>query len=147
MIKGKMPSQRQLRVGEEIRHALAEVFERGGLRDPDLQGRSITVTEVRASPDLKNVTAYVMPLGGENVDGVVTALRRASAYLRGEVGRRLRLRSTPSLAFEADRSFEQASHIDALLRDPRVSQDIEPRVPESASRDTDDETGGHGASS
>ena len=142
MARGKAPSQRQLRVGEEIRHALAEVFERDGLRDPDLQGRSITVTEVRASPDLKNVMVYVMPLGGENVDGVVEALRRAYSYLRGEVARRMRLRNTPRLSFEADWSFEQASHIDKLLRDPRVSQDTK-----GASYDIDDKTGDHGASS
>jgi ribosome-binding factor A len=146
MAKGKAPSQRQLRVGEELRHALAEVFERDSLRDPDLKGRSITVTEVRASPDLKNVTVYVMPLGGENVDDVVVALRRASSYLRGEVARRLRLRNTPRLSFEADRSFDQASHIDKLLRDPRVSQDIERDPPATQPQDTNG-TGDHGASS
>ena len=100
MARGKAPSQRQLRVGEEIRHALAEVFERDGLRDPDLQGRSITVTEVRASPDLKNVMVYVMPLGGENVDGVVAALRRASSYLRGDVVR-------SGLEFRSGESYRQ----------------------------------------
>lgn len=143
MARGKAPSQRQLRVGEELRHALAEIFERDSLRDPDLQGRTITVTEVRASPDLKNVMVYVMPLGGESIDEVVAALRRASSYLRGEMARRLRLRNTPRLSFEADRSFEQASHIDELLRDPHVSQDIE-RDPHP--HDTDG-TGGHGSSS
>lgn len=146
MAKGKAPSQRQLRVGEELRHALAEVFERDSLRHPDLKGRSITVTEVRASPDLKNVTVYVMPLGGENVDDVVVALRRASSYLRSEVARRLRLRNTPRLSFEADRSFDQASHIDKLLRDPRVSQDIKRDAQVTNGQDTNG-TGDHGASS
>jgi ribosome-binding factor A len=125
MAKSRAPSQRQLRVGEEIRHALAEVFERDGLRDPVLRGRAITVTEVQASPDLKNVTAFVTPLGGEDTAEVVIALRRASAYLRGEIGRRLRLRHTPNLLFEADLTFDQASHIDALLRQPNVSRDID----------------------
>lgn len=143
MARGKAPSQRQLRVGEELRHTLAEVFERDSLRDPDLQGQTITVTEVRASPDLKNVMVYVMPLGGENIDGVVAALRRASSYLRGEIARRLRLRNTPRLSFEADRSFEQASHIDELLRDPHVSQDIKHAT---HPHDTDG-TGGNGSSS
>ena len=141
MARGKAPSQRQLRVGEELRHTLAEVFERDSLRDPDLQGRTITVTEVRASPDLKNVMVYVMPLGGENIDSVVAALRRASSYLRGEIARRLRLRNTPRLSFEADRSFEQASHIDELLRDPHVSQDIKDAT---HPHDTDG-TGGNGS--
>lgn len=143
MARGKAPSQRQLRVGEELRHTLAEVFERDSLRDPDLQGRTITVTEVRASPDLKNVMVYVMPLGGENIDGVVAALCRASSYLRGEIARRLRLRNTPRLSFEADRSFEQASHIDELLRDPHVSQDIKHAT---HPHDTD-VTSGNGSSS
>jgi ribosome-binding factor A len=86
------PSQRQLRVGEEIRHVLVEVLARGQLRDPDLQGVSITVAEVRMSPDLKHATAYVMPLGGEKVDTIVKALRRASGFLRAEVARSVQLR-------------------------------------------------------
>jgi ribosome-binding factor A len=125
MARSRAPSQRQLRVGEEIRHALAEVFERDGLRDPVLQGRTITVTEVQVSPDLKSVTAFVTPLGGDDTVEVVDALRRASAYLRGEMGRRLRLRHIPNLLFEADLTFDQASHIDALLRHPNVSSDID----------------------
>ena len=143
MARGKAPSQRQLRVGEELRHTLAEVFERDSLRDPDLQGRTITVTEVRASPDLKNVMVYVMPLGGEKIEGLVGALCRPSYYLRGEIARRLRLRNTPRLSFEADRSFEQASHIDELLRDPHVSQDIKHAT---HPHDTD-VTSGNGSSS
>ena len=131
------PSQRQLRVGEEIRHVLVEVLARGDLRDPDLQGVSITVAEVRMSPDLKHGTAYVMPLGGGNVDTVVKALRRASGYLRGEVARGVRLRVAPELAFAADRSFEEASRIEAALRRPEVQRDL--ATPEA---DRDDEAKG-----
>ena len=150
MARSRAPSQRQLRVGEEIRHALAEVFERDGLRDPVLRGRTITVTEVQASPALKNVTAFVTPLGGDDTAEVVAALRRASAYLRGEMGRRLRLRHVPNLLFEADLTFDQASHIDALLRQPNVSRDIEGFAPNVDETDEDEdalneESDDHGA--
>jgi ribosome-binding factor A len=118
------PSQRQLRVGEEIRHVLVEILARGQLRDPDLQGVSITVSEVRASPDLKHATAYVMPLGGGKVDTVVKALKRASGFLRGEVARAVRLRVAPEIDFAADRSFEEASRIEAALRRPEVQRDL-----------------------
>ena len=111
------PSQRQLRVGEEIRHALAQVLTRGALRDPDLFDVAITVTEVRMSPDLRHATAFVTPLGGADIDRVVAALKRAAPFLQRQIGRDLRLRFTPSLAFEADRSFDEASRIDRLLRD------------------------------
>src|SRR5690242_14899512 len=118
------PSQRQLRVGEESRHVLVDVLARGGLRDPQLQGVSITVAEVRMSPDLKHATAYVMPLGGAKVDDVVKALKRASRFLRGEVARGVRLRVAPEIAFAADRSFEEASKIEAALRRPEVRRDL-----------------------
>jgi ribosome-binding factor A len=118
------PSQRQLRVGEEIRHVLVEILARGQLRDPDLQGVSITVSEVRASPDLKHATAYVMPLGGANTDSVVKALRRASGFVRGEVARAVRLRVAPEIVFAADRSFEEAGRIEAALRRPEVQRDL-----------------------
>lgn len=114
--RGKAPSKRQLRVGEELRHVLAQVLLRDALRDPALAGVSITVTEVRASPDLKNATAYVLPLGGVDADEVVAALKRAAPYLRGQVAHEVDLRYTPTLSFEADRSFEQAERIDELLR-------------------------------
>jgi ribosome-binding factor A len=118
------PSQRRLRVGEEIRHVLVEVLARGHLRDPALQGVSVTVAEVRVSPDLKHATAYVMPLGGGNVDEVVKALKRASGFLRGEVARAVRLRVAPEIVFAADRSFEEASRIEAALRRPEVQRDL-----------------------
>ena len=127
------PSQRQLRVGEEIRHVLVEVLAHGQLRDPVLQGVSITVAEVRVSPDLKHATAYVMPLGGVHVDEVVKALKRASGFLRGEVARQVRLRVAPELAFAADRSFEEASRIEAALRRPEVQRDL--ATPEEAEPD------------
>jgi ribosome-binding factor A len=118
------PSQRQLRVGEEIRHVLVEILARGHLRDPELQGVSITVSEVRASPDLKHATAYVMPLGGGNVGEVVKALKRASGYLRSEVARAIRLRVAPEISFAADRSFDEASRIESVLRRPEVQRDL-----------------------
>lgn len=118
------PSQRQLRVGEELRHALVEILARGQLRDPDLQGVSITVSEVRASPDLKHATAYVMPLGGQNTDVIVKGLKRASGYLRTELARAVQLRVAPQIDFAVDRSFEEASRIEAALRRPDVQRDL-----------------------
>ena len=105
--EGRTPTQRQLRVGEEIRHVLAQTLGRGELRDPDLVGRTITVTEVRISPDLKNATAFIVPLGGEHSTEVLVALRRGAGYLRGIVAHALRLRYAPHLGFELDRSFDR----------------------------------------
>ncbi len=118
------PSQRQLRVGEEIRHALSEILAREAFRDPDLQEISVTVTEVRPTPDLKVATAFVTPLGGVDVEPTVAALNRASAFLRGRLGHMIHLKFVPTLRFEADRSFDAANRIDALLRDPRVARDL-----------------------
>lgn len=118
------PSQRQLRVGEEIRHALADVFRRGDFRDPVLHDVNVTVTEVRVSPDLKNATAYVMPLGGGNPE-LIAALNRAATFLRGQIAREVRLQHTPRLGFEADTSFDYASKIDRLLHDPAVARDLD----------------------
>ena len=125
MARYKKPSVRQLRVGEELRQVLAEVRGRGELRDPNLRGRAITVTEVRVSPDLKRAIAFVTPLGDESTDsGILMALGRASSYLQGEIGRRIRLKFTPRLSFEFDDRFEYASKIDNLLREPGVSRDL-----------------------
>lgn len=125
MAKHKLPSQRQLRVGEALRHALAAVFERHILREPLLRDISITVTEVRASPDLTNATVFVMPLGGEAADDIVEALQRAAPFLRSTIGKDVELRRVPRLSFEVDRSFGQADQIDRLLKRPQVARDLD----------------------
>ena len=125
MPKGhKPPSQRQLRVGEELRHIIANVIERGDIRDPDLIGRAITVTEVRISPDLKNATVFVIPLGGGDVTPILAGLKRAKSFLRHEIARSVDLRAVPNLSFEPDISFDEATRIDALLRSPEVRRDL-----------------------
>lgn len=113
---GRGASQRQLRVGEELRHVIARLLERGALRDPALAMVSITVTEVRVSPDLKNATAFVTPLGGQGGAAAVRALNHASAHLRGLVAAEVRLRHAPRLSFVLDTSFDHASRIDRILR-------------------------------
>jgi ribosome-binding factor A len=120
----RAPTQRQLRVGEEVRHAIASALERGEVRDPAIKGVAITVTEVRLSPDLKNATAYVVPLGGGDASEVVEALNRASGFLRGWVGRNVRLRHIPRVSFEADISFDEAQRIENALKNPHVARDI-----------------------
>ena len=120
----RAPSQRQLRVGEEIRHILAEVLSRGELRDPALHDVSLTVTEVRASPDMKNATVFVIPLGGGHLHEIVEALNRAAGYLRGQLGRELTMKFTPALTFVPDESFDAASEVERALRDPRVARDL-----------------------
>ena len=132
---GRTVSQRQLRVGEELRHVLAQVLSRGELRDPDLVGRTITVTEVRISPDLKNATAFIVPLGGEHKAEVLKALRRCSAFLRGAIGHEVRLRVVPRLSFELDVSFDHAQKIEEILHRPEVLQDIRPAGPDQDDED------------
>jgi len=111
------PTQRQLRVGELIRHAISQVLERGEVHDPVIVGKSITVTEVRMSPDLKVGTSYVMPLGGADDTEVVEALGRVAPFLRRKIGGALALKFLPNLRFVADETFDHASRIDELLRD------------------------------
>jgi ribosome-binding factor A len=123
--EGIPAGMRPLRVGEAIRHALSSIFARGELRDPDLAGVSITVTEVRVSPDLMKATAFVAPLGGGDVDTVVAALHRAAPYIRGQVVREVELRRAPELSFVPDTSFDYASRIDAALRQPTVRRDTD----------------------
>ena len=118
-------SQRQLRVGEEIRHGLSRILSRGDLRDPELEKVNLTVTEVRISPDLKNATAFVVPLGGADAEKVVTALNRASGFIRGRLGREVFLKHTPRLSFQTDRSFDEAERIGELLDRPKVRRDLE----------------------
>jgi ribosome-binding factor A len=115
--RGKAPSQRQLRVGEELRHALALILSRGDLHDPELRDVPITVTEVRSSPDLRSATVFVMPLGGGEEAMLVEALNRAAAYLQSQLAREVSLKFTPRLSFQADASFDEARRVDALLRD------------------------------
>ena len=129
--------QRPRRVGEEMRHVLAELLRTEHLRDPALAGASITVTEVRMSPDLRNATAYVMPLGGARAEEILGGLRRSAAYLRGLAARRLGLRYAPDLAFALDRSFEEAERVRALLSRPEVARDLAP--PEGSADAAEDE--------
>ncbi|WP_457091267.1 30S ribosome-binding factor RbfA [Microvirga sp. P5_D2] len=117
------PSQRQQRVAEIIRHALAEVLSRGDLQDDVLTRNVITIPEVRMSPDLKLATAYVMPLGGKDEDAVIKALEKNKKHLRQEVARRVNLKFAPDLRFRRDESFDEAARIDALLRSERVARD------------------------
>jgi ribosome-binding factor A len=120
----KAPSQRQLRVGEEIRHVLSGVFLRGEIRDPELADVNITVTEVRVGPDLKRATAFVTRLGRSDIAGKLPALARAAPFLRTRLARELRLRVAPDLSFVADTSLDHAMHVDELLRMPEVARDL-----------------------
>jgi ribosome-binding factor A len=114
----KGAGQRQLRVGEAIRHALSDIMRRGHFRDPDLRRANVSITEVRVSPDLKNATAYVMPLAAdpEQTTICVTALNRAAPFIRGELAKVVELRTAPAVKFEADTSLDYARHIDVLLK-------------------------------
>ena len=118
-------SVRTLRVGEEIRHVLASLFARGDIHDEVIASHSITVSEVRVSPDLRHATVFVEPLGGADEQAVLEALRRNARFIRGEVGHRLRTKYTPDLTFRLDDSFANATHIDSLLRNPRISRDLD----------------------
>ena len=118
-------SQRQLRVGEEIRHLLAELLERGDMRDPELREARITVTSVDVSPDLRNATAFIMPLGGADKDRLLAAMKRAAPWFRARVSEKAGLRSAPEIRFQIDTTFDEADKIGALLRRPDVARDIE----------------------
>ena len=122
--ENRTPGQRQLRVGEEIRHLLADLLERGNMRDPDLREASITVTSVDVSPDLRNAIAFVMPLGGQDEPRLLAAMRRAAPWFRARVGERAGLRYAPEIRFEIDRTFDEADRIGNLLRRPDVARDI-----------------------
>jgi ribosome-binding factor A len=139
---GKAPSQRQLRVGEELRHALAWLLERGDFRDPELAGHAVTVTEVRISPDLRNATVYVTPLGGGTAGPLLTALNRARPFLRRQVAARVRLKYVPTLNFEADTSFDRAERLERLLHEPAVARDLAPG--EDAGEDAGEDEGENG---
>lgn len=117
-------SQRQLRVGELIRHAMADILAQGGVHDDTLAGHIITVPEVRMSPDLKLATVYVMPLGGHDTEAVLAALAHNKKFLRGEVAHRVNLKFAPELRFRADERFDEAERIEKLLRTPAVQRDL-----------------------
>ena len=117
-------SQRQLRVGETVRHAVADILVNGSVHDSDLEGHIITVPEVRMSPDLKLATIYVMPLGGRDTEIVIAALERNRKFLRGEVARRVNLKFAPDLRFRVDDRFDEAERIEKLLRTPAVQKDL-----------------------
>lgn len=120
---GRERSQRQLRVGEVVRHALVNVLERDSIREPGLAGVSVTVTEVQVSPDLRKATAYIVPLGGANMGVVVDALRRAAPYLRRLLAGQVNIKRLPALIFEPDTSFDQAERIEALLDEAAPGKD------------------------
>ena len=126
-------SQRQLRVGEELRHLLAELLRPGELRDPALREANVTVTEVRLSPDLRNATAFVMPLGGEKAEEVMAGLRRSAPFLKARLARLVELRHVPNIAFAFDNAFDGAARISTLLASPAVERDLHPQ-----SEDDDD---------
>src|ERR1700710_3198004 len=124
-------SQRQLRVGEIVRHAVADLLAQGAVHDPDLEGHIITVPEVRMSPDLKLATIYVMPLGGRDTGKVIAALERNKKFLRGETARRVNLKFAPDIRFRVDERFDEAERIEKLLRTPAVQKDLTPNSDES----------------
>jgi ribosome-binding factor A len=124
------PSQRQLRAGELVRHALVEILRAQEITDPDLAGVSVTLTEVRMSPDLRNATVFVEPLGGgEQAVVVVKALNRHHKFLRGRLGHAIDMKFTPALKFLHDETFDEAARISRLFADPRVAQDLAPDSP------------------
>jgi ribosome-binding factor A len=130
-------NQRPLRVGEELRHALSKILRQGECRDPALEKASITVTEVRVSPDLRSATAFVMPLAGTNAAEIVAGLKRSASFLKGLLAREVPLRHAPNLTFALDGSFDQADRISALLARPEVARDLHPQAVRTADNDDD----------
>jgi ribosome-binding factor A len=130
------PSQRQLRVGEMLRHALADILRQIDIRDPDLSGVSVTVTQVKPSPDMRHAVVFVEPLGGRNADTIVKALNRHARFLRGELGHQITLKFTPELRFVEDTSFAEAEKIETILKSERVARDLSvPSGPEGGKDD------------
>lgn len=119
------PTQRQLRVGEMLRHALAEVLWENDIRDPDLDGVSVTITQIKPSPDMRYATVYCEPLGGQNAAQIVAALNRHKGFLRGEMGKRIATKFTPDLRFVEDQSFAEAEKIETILKSPLVARDLD----------------------
>jgi ribosome-binding factor A len=129
------PTQRQLRVGEMLRHALSEILLEGNIRDDDLIGVSVTVTQVKPSPDMRHATVFVEPLGGQKAKEVVAALNRHKAFIRGEMGHRITLKFTPDLRFIEDDSFAEAEKIENLLKSERVRRDLAAKSDDAKSDD------------
>jgi ribosome-binding factor A len=122
---GPNASQRQLRVGELVRHAVAEMLTRGDVHDPVIEGHLITVPEVRMSPDLRLATIYVMPMGGRDTEQVVAAFERHKKFLRTEIAHRINLKFAPDIRFRVDDRFAEAERIEKLLRSPEVKRDLD----------------------
>src|SRR6185437_3068810 len=118
------PSQRMLRVGEMLRHSLADILRRNEIRDPDLDGISVTITQVKPSADMRYATVYCEPLGGKNAAAIIAALNRHKGFLRGEMGRMITTKFTPDLRFVEDQSFAEAEKIETILKSPQVARDI-----------------------
>ena len=118
------PTQRQLRVGEMLRHALAQILNRADIHDPDLDGVSVTITQVKPSPDMRYATVYCAPLGGQNTDRIIAALNRHKGFMRGEMGHMISTKFTPDLRFVEDQSFAEAEKIENLLKSPLVQRDL-----------------------
>jgi ribosome-binding factor A len=131
------PTQRQLRAGELTRHALVEILHEADFTDEALAGKSITITEVRVSPDLRHAICFVEPLGGEGPEAVVDALNRHSKFIRGRLGRNIDMKFTPDLKFLHDESFNEAARINALFDNPKVRQDLTPDTPSDSWKDED----------
>jgi ribosome-binding factor A len=121
------PSQRQLRVGELIRHAMAEMLSRSEIHDPVIEAHMITVPEVAMTADLRLATVYVMPLGGRDAKPVIEALERNKKFLRGEIARRINLKFAPDIRFRFDERFDEAERIEKILRTPQVQRDLSPK--------------------
>jgi ribosome-binding factor A len=132
------PSHRQLRVGEALRHALAEVLTRNEIRDADLEGVSVTITQIKPSPDMRYATVYCEPLGGENAKTIIAALNRHKGFLRGEMGHRITMKFTPELRFVEDESFAEAQKIENILKSERVSRDLAASDPDAEDREDQD---------
>ena len=120
----KGPSQRQLRVGEVLRHALSDILRETDIRDPELFGVPVTVTEVKPSPDMRHATVFVEPLGGRNADTIIAALNRHRGFLRGALGHLITLKFTPELRFVEDTSFAEAERIERILQSEKVARDL-----------------------
>jgi ribosome-binding factor A len=133
------PSQRQLRVAELIRHAIADALTRGEIMDPVLEGRVISVPEVRMSPDLRIATVFVMPLGGADGQPVIKALAQNARALRGIVAKKVSVKFVPDLRFRLDETFDYAGRIDSLLRQPEVAKDLDAPLPDIRRTDGEDD--------